>query len=43
MKFATKAVHAGQQPDPESGAITTPIYLTSTYFQVSPGVHMCFD
>ncbi len=43
MKFATKAVHAGQQPDPESGAITTPIYLTSTYVQESPGVHKGYE
>ncbi len=39
MKFATRAIHAGQQPDPTTGAIMTPIYLTSTYVQESPGVH----
>lgn len=39
VKFATKAIHAGQQPDPSTGAIMTPVYLTSTYVQESPGVH----
>ena len=33
MKFATKAIHAGQEPDPSTGAIMTPIYQTSTYVQ----------
>lgn len=37
MKFATKAIHAGQEPDPSTGAIMTPIYQTSTYVQESPG------
>ncbi len=37
MKFATKAIHAGQEPDPTTGAIMTPIYQTSTYVQESPG------
>ncbi len=37
MKFATKAIHAGQQPDPSTGAVMTPIYQTSTYWQKSPG------
>ena len=37
--FATRAIHAGQQPDPTTGAIMTPIYATSTYVQESPGVH----
>jgi len=37
MKFATKAIHAGVHPDPETGAIMTPIYQTSTYAQRSPG------
>lgn len=37
MKFATKAIHAGQHPDPTTGAIMTPIYQTSTYWQKSPG------
>ncbi len=39
MKFATRAIHAGQKPDPSTGAIMTPVYLTSTYVQESPGVH----
>ena len=39
MKFGTKAIHAGQEPDPSTGAIMTPIYQTSTYVQVSPGNH----
>jgi cystathionine gamma-lyase len=39
MKFNTRAIHAGQRPDPTTGAIMTPIYLTSTYVQESPGVH----
>ncbi len=37
MKFATKAIHAGQHPDPSTGAVMTPIYQTSTYWQKSPG------
>ncbi|MBY0553370.1 cystathionine gamma-synthase [bacterium] len=39
MKFSTRAIHAGQHPDPATGAIMTPVYLTSTYVQESPGVH----
>ena len=39
MHFATKAVHAGVEPDPTTGAIMTPIYQTSTYVQESPGKH----
>lgn len=39
MKFGTKAVHAGVEPDPTTGAIMTPIYQTSTYVQESPGKH----
>ena len=39
MKFGTKAIHAGQHPDPTTGAIMTPIYQTSTYWQESPGKH----
>lgn len=39
MGFATRAIHAGQEPDPTTGAIMTPVYLTSTYVQESPGVH----
>lgn len=37
--FETRAIHAGQNPDPTTGAIMTPVYLTSTYVQSSPGVH----
>lgn len=39
MSFLTRAIHAGQEPDPTTGAIMTPVYLTSTYVQESPGVH----
>jgi cystathionine gamma-lyase len=39
MKFGTKAIHAGQHPDPTTGAIMTPIYQTSTYVQAAPGQH----
>src|ERR1700686_5153878 len=38
-EFATRAIHAGQEPDPSTGAIITPIYATSTYVQESPGKH----
>jgi cystathionine gamma-lyase len=38
-QLATRAIHAGQQPDPSTGAIMTPIYATSTYVQRSPGEH----
>ena len=41
--FATRAIHAGQTPDPSTGAIMTPIYATSTYVQRSPGVHQGFE
>ncbi|HSF48398.1 MAG TPA: PLP-dependent aspartate aminotransferase family protein [Burkholderiales bacterium] len=41
--FATRAIHAGQDPDPATGAIMTPIYATSTYVQTSPGVHKGYD
>ncbi|HYP14032.1 MAG TPA: cystathionine gamma-synthase [Bryobacteraceae bacterium] len=41
--FGTLAIHAGQQPDPSTGAIMTPIYATSTYVQESPGVHKGFE
>ncbi|MDQ8052321.1 MAG: cystathionine gamma-synthase [Pedobacter sp.] len=43
MKFATKAIHAGQEPDPTTGAIMTPIYQTSTYWQQSPGDHKGYE
>ncbi|QQT24938.1 cystathionine gamma-synthase [Sphingobacterium spiritivorum] len=42
-KFATKAIHAGQQADPTTGAVMTPIYQTSTYQQASPGDHKGFE
>ena len=41
--FSTRAIHAGQQPDPTTGAIMTPVYLTSTYVQASPGVHKGYE
>jgi len=41
--FATRAIHAGQRPDPSTGAIMTPIYASSTYVQESPGRHQGFD
>jgi cystathionine gamma-lyase len=43
MKFDTKVIHAGQEPDPRTGAVMTPIYATSTYAQSSPGEHKGFD
>lgn len=42
-KLATRVIHAGQTPDPSTGAIMPPIYATSTYVQQSPGVHQGFD
>ncbi len=39
----TRAIHAGQHPDPSTGAIMTPVYLTSTYVQDAPGVHKGFE
>jgi len=42
-RFATRAIHAGQAPDPTTGAIMTPIYATSTYVQESPGVHKGYE
>lgn len=43
MKFGTKAIHAGVEPDPSTGAIMTPIYQTSTYVQRSPGDHKGYE
>jgi cystathionine gamma-lyase len=43
MRFETKVIHAGQEPDPRTGAVMTPIYATSTYAQSSPGEHKGFD
>ncbi len=39
MRFSTKAIHAGQRPDPTTGAVMTPVYLTSTYVQKEIGKH----
>jgi len=41
--FNTRAIHAGQHPDPVTGAVMTPIYATSTYRQTAPGVHQGFE
>jgi cystathionine gamma-lyase len=41
--FATRAIHAGQTPDPTTGAVMPPIYATSTYVQKSPGVHQGYE
>jgi cystathionine gamma-lyase/cystathionine beta-lyase len=43
LDFATRSIHAGQIPDPSTGALITPIYATSTYAQKSPGVHQGFE
>jgi cystathionine gamma-synthase/cystathionine gamma-lyase len=43
VKFSTRAIHAGQTPDPSTGAIMTPVYLTSTYVQEKPGTHQGFE
>lgn len=43
LEFATRTIHAGQRPDPSTGAIMPPIYATSTYVQQSPGVHQGFE
>jgi cystathionine gamma-lyase len=43
LGFATRVIHAGQSPDPSTGAIMPPIYATSTYVQQSPGVHKGLD
>jgi cystathionine beta-lyase/cystathionine gamma-synthase len=43
MKFNTKVIHAGIEPDPSTGAIMTPIYQTTTYVQDAPGVHKGFE
>jgi len=42
-QFATRAIHFGQEPEPATGAITVPIYQTSTYAQSAPGVHKGYD
>lgn len=43
LGFSTRCVHAGQSPDPSTGAVMMPIYATSTYVQESPGVHKGFE
>jgi cystathionine gamma-synthase len=43
MDFETRAIHAGQEPDPATGAVTTPIYQTSTYVQEAVGRHKGYD
>ncbi len=43
MKFATKVIHAGIEPDPTTGAVMTPIYQTSTYAQEAPGKHKGYE
>ena len=43
MEFETKAIHVGQEPDPATGAVTTPIYQTSTFVQEAVGVHKGYD
>ncbi len=42
-RLGTRAIHAGQSPDPTTGAVMTPIYATSTYVQQSPGVHKGYE
>lgn len=43
LDFGTRVIHGGQRPDPLTGAVMTPIYLSSTYVQESPGVHKGYD
>ena len=43
LGMSTRAIHAGQSPDPATGAVMTPIYANSTYVQQSPGVHKGYD
>ncbi|MES2218943.1 MAG: cystathionine gamma-synthase, partial [Pseudomonadota bacterium] len=43
LEFATRVIHAGQAPDPSTGAVMTPIYATSTYVQRSPGEHLGYE
>ena len=43
MGFGTRAIHAGQEPDPVTGAVMTPIYYTSTYAQTAPGEHKGYE
>jgi cystathionine gamma-lyase len=43
LRFETRAIHAGQRPDPTTGAVMTPVYLTSTYVQSSPGKNLGYE
>ena len=43
LRFGTRAVHGGTEPDPTTGAVMTPIYQTSTYAQSAPGIHKGYD
>src|SRR5256886_7519984 len=43
LDFSTRCIHAGQEPDPTTGAVMMPIYTTSTYVQQSPGVNKGYD
>src|ERR671936_2640922 len=43
MEFETRAIHAGQEPDPATGSVTVPIYQTSTYAQEAVGEHKGYD
>ena len=43
MKFETRAIHAGQEPDSRTGAVTVPIFATSTYVQDAPGKHSGYE
>ena len=43
LALGTRAIHAGQAPDPTTGAIMTPVYFTSTYVQAAPGVHKGYE
>jgi len=43
MKFATKVIHKGQEPDPSTGAVIPPIYMTSTFAQEAPGVNRGYE
>lgn len=43
LRFETRAIHTGSEPDPQTGAVIPPIYATSTYAQEAPGVHKGYD
>ena len=43
MEFATKTIHAGQPSEPQTGAVVSPIFQTTTYQQIGPGEHRGFD